>query len=414
VRVLIVDDYEFVRRGVRALLITDPEIEVVGEAADGEEAVSKVQQLKPDVVILDLSMPRMNGLQATREIKRLSSNIAVLMLSQHDSPQVAREALQAGAAEYITKSSLWSKLLPALQRLQLGQASLHAAAPTKLLRGSAEAVLSTDVSNQTLSESEERFLSAFEQTAVGMAHVSDSGTWLRVNQKLCQIAGYSKAELQKLTFHDLIHPADLPADLDHAERMAAGEIDHYSLEERYVRKDGGIAWVRVTADAVRDFSGRLKYCVLVFEDASAKKVAEQQCGRAQRDLHISSGHLDLLMQRTAAPLTRCSRDLRYEWVNQQYADWLCQPVDKIVGRPILDVLGKQAFQALQPRFDQVLSGTEVAYQDSVVCEGIGLRAISAAYKPTLDASGSPDGWVALVQDVTTSAPTKRQSSSRTA
>jgi PAS domain S-box-containing protein len=273
---------------------------------------------------------------------------------------------------------------------------------------------SIELSEQALRESEERFLSAFDQTVVGMAHVSGTGQWLRVNQKLCQIAGYSKAELQNLTFRDLVHPADLAADLSQAERMAAGDIDHYSLEERYVRKDGGIAWVRVTANAVRDFNGRLKYCVRIFEDASPRKMAEQQWARAQRDLHISSGHLDLLMRRTAAPLTRCNRDLRYEWVNHQYAEWLRQPVDKIVGRPILDILGTQAFQALQPRFDQVLSGNEVTYQDTMIYKGIGLRTISAAYKPTLDASGSPDGWVALVQDVTTTAPANTQSNSRTA
>ena len=68
-----------------------------------------------------------------------------------------------------------------------------------------------------------------------------------------------------------------------------------------------------------------------------------------------SQQLDLLSDQIKAPLTRCSRDLRYQWVNQYYADWLSRPLDKIVGRPILEVVGKEAFQKLQPRFDRVLA-----------------------------------------------------------
>jgi PAS domain-containing protein len=107
-----------------------------------------------------------------------------------------------------------------------------------------------------------------------------------------------------------------------------------------------------------------------------------------------------MSKRWSVPLAHCSRGLRYLWVNQYYADWLHKPVDKIVGRPIQDVIGKEAFETLLPRFEQALRGEDVSYQAEVTYEEIGLRRISAAYKPTLDSNGSTDGWVALVEDIT--------------
>ena len=87
-------------------------------------------------------------------------------------------------------------------------------------------------------------------------------------------------------------------------------------------------------------------------------------------------------------------------MNQYYADWLSRPLDKIVGRPILEVVGKEAFQKLQPRFDRVLGGSEVNFSDIIVYDGIGQRSISAAYRPTLDSAHAVDGWIAFVQDLT--------------
>jgi DNA-binding NarL/FixJ family response regulator len=94
-RVLIVDDHDVVRRGVRSLL--ESHCEVCGEAVDGRDAFDKACQLKPDVILMDVSMPHLNGLEATRLIRGVLPDCEVLILSQHDSPQIMREALKAGA-----------------------------------------------------------------------------------------------------------------------------------------------------------------------------------------------------------------------------------------------------------------------------------------------------------------------------
>jgi len=117
VRILLVDDHPIVRQGLRTLLEGRPGWEVVGEAADGIEALDKVEVLEPDVVVLDVTMPRMNGLEACRQIqrKKKASSLEVLFVTQHDSPQMMREALDAGARGYVVKSNAARDLLEAVE-----------------------------------------------------------------------------------------------------------------------------------------------------------------------------------------------------------------------------------------------------------------------------------------------------------
>lgn len=114
-RILIVDDHPVVRRGLRGLLSAQPGWEVVGEAANGLEAVDKSRQLRPDVVVLDLSMPRMDGLEACRLIRKSVPGSEILVVTQHDSPQMMREAETAGARGYVVKSNISRDLLKAVE-----------------------------------------------------------------------------------------------------------------------------------------------------------------------------------------------------------------------------------------------------------------------------------------------------------
>lgn len=112
-RVLVVDDHEVVRRGVRSLL--ESHCEVCGEAVDGQDAIEKARLLKPDVVVMDISMPNLNGLEATPPIRRMLPACEVLILSQHESPQMVQQALKSGARGYVVKSSVGRDLLAALE-----------------------------------------------------------------------------------------------------------------------------------------------------------------------------------------------------------------------------------------------------------------------------------------------------------
>jgi DNA-binding NarL/FixJ family response regulator len=120
-RILVVDDHEVVRRGLKSILEGRPDWEVVGEAATGREAVEKAQALRPEIVILDMSMPELNGLEATRSILKAVPEARVLVLTQHDSDQLVQSFLQAGAQAYLVKSDAARDLVPAVESLQEGR-----------------------------------------------------------------------------------------------------------------------------------------------------------------------------------------------------------------------------------------------------------------------------------------------------
>lgn len=130
-----------------------------------------------------------------------------------------------------------------------------------------------------LAESEQRFRTAFEQAAVGIAHVAPDGGWLRVNQKLCDIVGYSSEDLLGLTFRDITYSDDLEASLEYVDQMLNREIDSYSIEKRYVRNDGSAVWCNVTVSLTWQPSGEPSYFIGVIEDISQRKEAEEAVKR---------------------------------------------------------------------------------------------------------------------------------------
>jgi DNA-binding NarL/FixJ family response regulator len=118
IRILVADDHEVVRRGLRALLEAHPELQVCAEAANGREAVEKAKQCKPNLVVMDIGMPELNGLEATRRILRALPQTEVLILTMHESEQVVREVLEAGARGYVLKSDAARDLVTAVKTLQ--------------------------------------------------------------------------------------------------------------------------------------------------------------------------------------------------------------------------------------------------------------------------------------------------------
>jgi PAS domain S-box-containing protein len=129
---------------------------------------------------------------------------------------------------------------------------------------------------ESLRESEERFRATFEHAAVGAAQVGTDGRWLRVNRRLCEIVGYTAGELLERTFEDITHPADLEVDLERARAMLRGELQTYTMEKRYVRKDGSPVWVNLTVSLVRDGPGEPRYFIAVVEDISERKRIEEE------------------------------------------------------------------------------------------------------------------------------------------
>ena len=179
---------------------------------------------------------------------------------------------------------------------------------------------------KALRESERRFRATFEQAAVGIAHVALTGRWLRVNQRLCDIVGYSREELLKLTFQDITHPDDLNSDLEYVRQMLAGEIQSYSLEKRYIRPCGSQVWTNLTVSLKRQRSGEPNYFISVVEDISDRKQAE----KALRD---ALQRLNFHVENSPLAVIEWDRDLRVSRWSQQ--------AEMIFGWQAEEVFGKK-------------------------------------------------------------------------
>ncbi|MBI3978553.1 MAG: response regulator transcription factor [Chloroflexi bacterium] len=133
IRILLADDHAILRVGLRLLLESQPDMAVVGEAADGRETIQKVRELSPDVVVMDISMPEMNGLEATRRIREEYPQAQILALTIHEDERYFFEMLRAGAAGYVVKGAPPSDLLAAIRSVDQGQAYLYPSLAKKLL-----------------------------------------------------------------------------------------------------------------------------------------------------------------------------------------------------------------------------------------------------------------------------------------
>lgn len=135
IRLLVVDDHAIMRDGIRALLTLHDDIEIVGEATEGKEAIQKVQGLLVDIVIMDITLSGMDGLEATRHIKKKNPNVKVLVVTQYDNREYILSALKAGADGYLPKLALSSELISAIRNISSGDSFLHHSAADALVKG---------------------------------------------------------------------------------------------------------------------------------------------------------------------------------------------------------------------------------------------------------------------------------------
>jgi len=126
IRILVVDDYEPWRRFERLTLLVRAELQIVGECADGGEAIQKAHELKPDLVLLDIGLPALNGIEAARRIQKVSPNSKILFVTENRSPEIAEEALSAGGGGYVVKSDAAIELLSAIKAVLEGKRFISA------------------------------------------------------------------------------------------------------------------------------------------------------------------------------------------------------------------------------------------------------------------------------------------------
>ncbi len=144
-------------------------------------------------------------------------------------------------------------------------------ATLQLMAGVLSAALSDAIANDSLQQSEETFRSAMEHASIGMALVDLKGRWLRVNNALCELVGYTKAELMRMDFQSITHPEDLQTDLQYVRQMLDGAIQTYKLEKRYLHKDGRVIWVLLSVSLVHHADGSPRYFISQIQDITEQK-----------------------------------------------------------------------------------------------------------------------------------------------
>lgn len=197
IRVLVADDHALMREGICALMKNYPDIEVIGEAENGRVAIQMTQKLRPDIVLMDIAMPQLNGLDATRQIKRDFPEINVLVLTMYDHEEYIRPALKAGASGYVLKQAAASEMVAAIRAVYRGEAVLSPAI-TRLvlddyLHGEGEAS-ETDLDKLTLREREVLQLIAEGHTNREIAEI------LHISIKT--VKSHRTNLMQKLDLHD--------------------------------------------------------------------------------------------------------------------------------------------------------------------------------------------------------------------
>jgi PAS domain S-box-containing protein len=298
-RILIVDDHEIVRRGISSLFASEPGLTVCGEAADGLEAVEKTRLLRPDVVIMDISMPNMNGLDATREIKDICPQTHVIVVSQHETTEMMRQALQTGASAYVMKSSISKDLLPAVNR-----ANTHNLA----VRGSKTANAGEDDSirqeilrrdgafENAFRKSENRFRAAMNSMSEGLYTIDLQGRLTYINPAAEAMFGWTTGLLGQ-RMHDVMHykhPDGSPfleADCPLSQVLKTG-AELWEREDIFLRKDGNFFPVLFNASPLKEDGQIVGVTICFREDRNRGSAAEDSSRHSERIYRAIGESLD--------------------------------------------------------------------------------------------------------------------------
>jgi len=195
IKILVVDDHAVLRDGVRALLGLHDDLEVVGEASEGKEAVVKAQELMPDVVIMDIAMPGMDGLEATRRIRKKHPKIKVLVLTQHDNKEYILSVIKAGASGYVPKRALGSELVSAIRSVKEGDSFLYPSAASALIEDYLQQTRDEDPYDQLTAREREIF------KLIAEGHTSrEIADMLFLSLRTVQ--GHRLKIMEKLDFHN--------------------------------------------------------------------------------------------------------------------------------------------------------------------------------------------------------------------
>jgi PAS domain S-box-containing protein len=287
-RILVVDDHELVRRGICSVLAAEPSIVLCGEAVDGLDAVEKTKKLYPDIVVMDVSMPRLNGLDATREIKRLFPEIEIVIVSQHEAPEMVRQAFNAGARAYVVKSAISADLLAAIAKARDREPFVRQARPDNESQplDSKEILQRGAAYEQALRESEQRFRSAMNDLTEGLYKLDCEGHVTYLNPSAEKMFGWTSQELLGKKMHEVAdyklsvgspHPVQGSQGL---QVLQTGTVLQ-EQEDVFIRKDGSLFPVVFSSSPMR-VGDDIRGVVVSFREDRKRRPTEGALHQSER------------------------------------------------------------------------------------------------------------------------------------
>ncbi len=287
-RILIVDDHEVVRRGVRSLLEGENGFTVCGEAVDGRDAIGKTRELNPDAIVMDISMPILNGLQAAREIRRIRPHTKVLILSQHDIPEMKKQALNAGASGYVVKTAMSRELVAALEKVKDGNSFFKDMPDAAQANIDLQEILQRSmVFERALRESDERLRLAQQVARVGTFELNVRTGVNHWTPELESLYGLRPGTFpsSQSAWEQLIHPEDRQSTVDSLNRLA--DVGGWEGEWRVIWPDGSVHWLLGRAWLFKDEAGNSERLVGANIDITDRKRSEERAERESRLLDLS-------------------------------------------------------------------------------------------------------------------------------
>ena len=380
-QIAVVDNFSEARTAICCALRQGLDRHVVCyEAANGAAALrlcarSASARTQPlDLLVITLNLSDLNGTEILHALKgdQAILPLPVVVLADRWCESEALAALAAGAQDFIAKSQITPEnitrvVLNAIERFRLAR---------------------------ELYLREALFRGTFEQAAVGISHTALDGHWLRVNQRFCEIVGYTNEELLSKTFAAISHPDDVANDIQAARQILQGEIQSASLPKRYFHKSGRLVWVKRTLSLVRNAQGLPDYFVSVIEDITALKQAEEALIESEERYHR-------VVEDQTELICRYGADLRLTFVNQAYATAVGKLPAALIGQSMLDFVPIVYHERFHAHLATLTVNNPVAVAEAPILLSDGtLRWFQWTDRLILDRSDIPSEYQGVGHDIT--------------